>query len=174
MRLAFFGSSDLSCIVLKALLGSSHDVVVAVTQPDQPAGRKMQLCPTRICCDAEGQGLPVLKPAKIRSNPSFRAELRSFKPDAFVTASYGQIISPKVLEITEWPLNVHPSLLPELRGASPIRTALLMGLKKTGCCIMRMTPKWMMATFLPGRNSRSRNPGTIRCSSRHWGNSAAS
>jgi len=101
----------------------------------------MTLCPTVVCSDAEKLVVPVLKPERIRSNPKFRAELVQYNPQAFLVASYGQILSKKVLALTDWPLNVHPSLLPKLRGASPIRTALLKGLNKTGCCIMKMTPK---------------------------------
>ncbi|MCH7472014.1 methionyl-tRNA formyltransferase [bacterium] len=141
MRVAFFGSSRLSCLVLKALLQSPHEVAVVITQPDQPAGRAMALTPTHLCVDALDAGLPVLKPERVRSNPRFRAELMEHKPEAFMVTAYGQIISKKVLALVQWPLNVHPSLLPRLRGASPMRTALLQGLKCTGCCVMKMTPR---------------------------------
>jgi methionyl-tRNA formyltransferase len=141
VRLAFFGSSRLSSIVLTALLASRHSVACVVTQPDQPAGRRMQLTPTLVALQAQDAGLPLLKPLRLRNNRDFRAELMSFQPEALLTASYGQIIPPKVLELTPWPLNVHPSLLPKLRGASPVRSALLQGLGETGCCIMRMTER---------------------------------
>ncbi len=141
MRIAFFGSSNFSCSVLDALLDSHHEVSVVVTQPDQPAGRKMKLCPTVVCSRVLQPDFPVLKPEKLINNPGFRRELMAFKPEAFITASYGRIIPSKVLGLTDWPLNVHPSLLPALRGASPIRSALLTGLQTTGCCIMRMTPR---------------------------------
>jgi methionyl-tRNA formyltransferase len=68
-------------------------------------------------------------------------ELESHEPDALLVASFGRIIPAPLLDLTPWPLNVHPSLLPRLRGPSPIRTALLEGLSETGCCIMRMTPR---------------------------------
>jgi len=141
VRLAFFGSSRLSSIVLKALLASLHEISCVVTQPDQPAGRRMQLTPTLVAQQAQGAGLPLLKPQKLRNNREFRAALMTYEPDALLTASYGQIIPPKVLALTAWPLNVHPSLLPKLRGASPVRSALLAGLSETGCCIMRMTER---------------------------------
>jgi methionyl-tRNA formyltransferase len=141
VRIAFFGSSHFSCLVLRQLLASEHPVVAIVTQPDQPAGRRMELCPTDVCREADGLGIPVLKPERLRNNSAFRQQLRERKPDALLVASYGQIIPPHVLELTQWPLNVHPSLLPSLRGASPIRTALLQGLSTTGCCIIRMTPR---------------------------------
>jgi len=141
VRVAFFGSSQFSCLVLRQLLASEHKVVAIVTQPDQPAGRRMTLCPTDVCREAYNLGLPVLKPERLRNNAAFRQLLREYRPDALLVASYGQIIPPRVLELTGWPLNVHPSLLPRLRGASPIRTALLQGLATTGCCIIRMTPR---------------------------------
>jgi len=137
----FFGSTRLSCRVLSILLDSSHEVVAAVTQPDQPAGRNMNLTPTAVCSEAEAIGLPVFKPERITNNIEFRKALRALQPQAFLTASYGKIISKKTLELVEYPLNVHPSILPKLRGASPARTALLQGLSMTGCCIMRMTPR---------------------------------
>jgi methionyl-tRNA formyltransferase len=141
MRVAFFGSSRFSCLVLDALLHSAHEIAVIVTQPDQPAGRKLELAPTAVCCNAMQLGVPVLKPPRLRHNAAFRAELSAFRPDALLVASYGQIIPEKVLRLAEWPLNVHPSRLPELRGASPIRSALLQGLAETGCCIIYMTPR---------------------------------
>lgn len=141
MRVAFFGSTRFSCIVLKELLASTHQVVGAVTQPDQPAGRRLTLCPTPVCAEALDAELPVLKPERVRGNPEFRRALAALRPEAFLLASFGQLISKKVLALTEWPLNVHPSALPRLRGSSPTRTALLEGLSATECCIMRMTPR---------------------------------
>jgi len=141
MRVAFFGSSRFSCLVLEAIKQSSHVATVVVTQPDQPKGRKMALCPTPLCDQAFLDGLLVLKPEHVRNNPGFRRALMAQRPDALLVASFGQIISKKVLALTEWPLNVHPSALPRLRGASPVRTALLQGLEETACCMMRMTPR---------------------------------
>jgi methionyl-tRNA formyltransferase len=141
LRIVFFGSSPFSCLVLGALLDGPHEIVAAVTQPDQPKGRRMQMCPTVLCQEASALDLPVLKPASLRRNTEFIAELAALKPDALLVASYGQIIPSEILELTPWPLNVHPSLLPLLRGASPIRSTLLQGHGVTGCCIMRMTPR---------------------------------
>jgi methionyl-tRNA formyltransferase len=141
MRVAFFGSSRFSCLVLEAIKQSAHAVAAVVTQPDQPKGRKMAFCPTPVCDKASLDGFPVLKPDHVKNNPGFRRELMAQRPDALLVASFGQIISKKVLALTEWPLNVHPSALPKLRGASPVRTALLQGLEDTACCIMRMTPR---------------------------------
>jgi methionyl-tRNA formyltransferase len=141
MRLAFFGSSRFSCLVFDVLRQSRHEIVAVVTQPDQPAGRRLELTPTEVCGNALQLGLAVLKPERLRNNAGFRSALAAHKPDAFIVASYGQILPPKVLALTLWPLNVHPSPLPKLRGASPIRAALLQGLEETACCIIRMTAR---------------------------------
>ena len=141
MRIVFFGSSRFSCQVLGALLDSPHEIAAVVTQPDQPKGRRMQLCPTVLCQEAGTLGMPILKPERLKGADGFLGELTALRPDAVLVASYGKIIPRKLLELTPWPLNVHPSLLPLLRGASPIRTTLLEGHGRTGCCIMRMTPR---------------------------------
>jgi methionyl-tRNA formyltransferase len=140
VRLAFFGSTRFSCLVLSRLVQSRHGVVAVITQPDQPAGRRLELAPTELCGVAEATALPVLKPERLRNNHELRAQLRALKLDALLVAAYGQIIPPKLLDSTPWPLNVHPSALPKLRGASPIRSALLQSLAGTACCVMRMTP----------------------------------
>ena len=75
MRVAFFGSSRFSCLVFGRLMASSHTVAAVITQPDQPAGRRLELRPTEMCADAEHCGLPVLKPERVRNNPQFRREL---------------------------------------------------------------------------------------------------
>jgi methionyl-tRNA formyltransferase len=141
LRLAFFGSSQFSGLIFRALLDSQHTVACVVTQPDQPAGRRMVLTPTSVAVDAEAAGIPVLKPERLKGNAVFLADLADNTPEALLVASYGKILPRSVLEATPWPLNVHPSDLPHLRGASPIRTALLQGLHSTACCIMRMTPR---------------------------------
>jgi methionyl-tRNA formyltransferase len=127
--------------VLGELLKSEHEVCTVVTTPDQPAGRKMRLTPTVICAEAEKLGVPVLKPEKLVNNREFIVELCEKKPDALLVASYGKILSKRTLKTVEWPLNVHPSLLPDLRGASPVRSALLRGDSVTGCSVMQMTPR---------------------------------
>lgn len=101
----------------------------------------MELKATAVAEEAAALGLPLFKPARLRRNADFLAQLTECRPEALLTASYGQILPSAVLDLTPWPLNVHPSALPQLRGASPVRTALLQGLPATQCCIMRMTPR---------------------------------
>ena len=141
MRVAFFGSSHFSSLVLARLIESRHEVACVVTQPDQPSGRSMTLTPTVVALQGMAAGLTVLKPQKLRGDAVTEGQLRGMRLDALLVASYGQILPKRILDLTAWPLNVHPSDLPRLRGASPIRTALLQGLARTACCIMRMTPR---------------------------------
>ncbi|MCB1218434.1 methionyl-tRNA formyltransferase [bacterium] len=141
MRVIFFGSSSISCAVLSRLLASRHEVVGVVTQPDTPSGRRMECRPTPVCLDAMPHNIPVFKPERLANNRELRSELAALRPDALLVISYGKIIPKSLLRLTDWPLNVHPSDLPRLRGASPVRTALLLGLESTACCIMKMTPR---------------------------------
>ena len=141
MRIVFFGSSQFSCLVLGALIDGPCEIVAVVTQPDQPKGRKMQVCPTVVCQEAGALELNVIKPERLKGNSEVLETLKELKPDALLVASYGKILPPELLELTPWPLNVHPSLLPLMRGASPIRTTLLDGHGIAGCCIMKMTPQ---------------------------------
>jgi methionyl-tRNA formyltransferase len=137
----FFGSSSISCAVLGELAASSHDVLAIVTQPDTPSGRRMESRPTPVCLDLSCSGIPIFKPARLANNTELREQLQAMRPDALLVVSYGKMIPKSLLRLTPWPLNVHPSDLPRLRGASPVRTALLLGLGSTACCIMKMTPR---------------------------------
>lgn len=141
MRIAFFGSSPFSCHVLKQVLASEHEVAMVVTQPDHPAGRRMQLRPTALAELAAELGCRLSKPEKLRGNDELKDELSRLRVDALAVASYGKIIPRSLLRLTQWPLNVHPSPLPLLRGPSPLRSALLEAWAETQVCIMRMTPR---------------------------------
>jgi methionyl-tRNA formyltransferase len=101
----------------------------------------MQLRPTQVAEQAEAAGLPLLKPQRLKGNTELLSYLQTRGVEALVVASYGKIIPPGILGLTPWPLNVHPSALPLLRGPSPLRTALLEGLQETEVCIMAMTPR---------------------------------
>ncbi|MBX3015702.1 MAG: methionyl-tRNA formyltransferase [Caldilineaceae bacterium] len=114
-------------------------VVAVVTQPDRPAGRGKKVVFSPVKQYAVAQGLPVLQPANLRKDPASVAALRELAPDLLVVAAYGQILRKEVLAIpTQGPINVHASLLPAYRGASPITAALLDGLPATGISMMLM------------------------------------
>jgi methionyl-tRNA formyltransferase len=106
-----------------------------VTQPDRPAGRGYKLTPTPVRRAAEALGLRVLTPEKLRP---FADEARALAPDAFVVASYGKIVPQALLDLVPIAFNVHPSLLPLYRGATPIQTAIRDGRSETGTSIIAM------------------------------------
>jgi methionyl-tRNA formyltransferase len=137
VRLVFLGSGEIGVPSVRALAEKEgHEVVAAVTQPDRPAGRsrKMRPCPMKMACEA--LGIPVIQPEKIRQSESLD-DLRSFGADLFVVAAYGQILPRAVLEMPPAGcINIHASLLPRHRGASPIHAAILAGDTETGITIM--------------------------------------
>ncbi len=141
MRILFWGTPDFAVPPLRALLGEGHDVVGVVTQPDKPRGRsRTQLDPSPVKRVALEEGLPVLQPDKPRGE-AFEAEMRALAPEISVVVAYGCILPKRVIELpAHGTLNIHASLLPELRGAAPIQAAILQGMPETGITIMQMVP----------------------------------
>lgn len=135
----FLGTSQFSVPSLQALAAdASFEVLAVITQPDRPAGRKMTLTPPPVKTEAETLGLTVLQPEKM--NAAFAEISKKFpRPDFLVVVSYGQILSDDALQ---WPtkaaVNVHASLLPLLRGASPLQHAVLQNLSESGVTVQRM------------------------------------
>jgi methionyl-tRNA formyltransferase len=137
VRIAFLGSPDFAVPTLEAL-ASAYEVVGVVTQPDRPAGRGRVLTPPPVKAVALRLGLPVLQPTRLRA-PDATAELARWAPDLIVVAAFGQILRPSVLALPRHGcLNVHASLLPRWRGASPIPAAIRAGDLVTGITIMQM------------------------------------
>lgn len=136
-RVIFMGTPEFAVPCLQALI-ETQQVVGVVTQPDKPAGRGNQLRPSPVKVVAEAAGLPVYQPRSLR--PETAAEpLRAWGPDVIVVAAFGQILRPHVLDLPpHGSLNVHASLLPRWRGASPIQHAILAGDETTGITLMRM------------------------------------
>jgi methionyl-tRNA formyltransferase len=115
------------------------DDLLVVSQPDRPAGRRLQPRPSPVASWARGQGLRVETPRRLRSDEG-RALLGEFAPDGLLLASYGQIVPADLLVIgARLPLNVHPSLLPRHRGAAPIASTILSGDMVAGVTLMVMT-----------------------------------
>ena len=139
MRVVFFGTPEFAVPSLGALLGEGFDVLAVVTQPDRPRGRsRSSLAPPPVKLAAEADGVPVLQPER-PTDPDFLAELRALAPDIGVVVAYGHILRPELLALpARGMVNVHPSLLPALRGAAPVEWAILRGLEKTGVTIMQM------------------------------------
>lgn len=143
VRILFMGTPDFAVPILQALheQGPAHgwQVVAVVTQPDRPAGRRRTLTASPVKQFAQAQGLPVLQPARLRKDPAAVDALAAQAPDVIVVAAYGLILPKSVLEIPAFGcLNVHASLLPAYRGASPIAAAILNGETETGVSIMLM------------------------------------
>jgi methionyl-tRNA formyltransferase len=138
MRILFWGTPDFAIPSLRALQEEGHAVVAVVTQPDRPAGRGRSLRPGPIKVIAREEGIPVLQPEKPRG-PEFMQALRELEPELSVVAAYGEILTEDVLELPErGSVNVHASLLPELRGAAPVNWAIIRGHSGSGVSIMRM------------------------------------
>lgn len=136
-KIVFMGSPEFALPALKGL-ASRYEVVGVVTQPDKPAGRGQVLTPPPVKILAETLHLPVIQPVKLRQ-PEAMEQLRAWAPEVIVVAAFGQILRQDVLDLP--PLgcvNVHGSLLPRWRGASPVQAALLSGDAFTGVTIMRM------------------------------------
>ncbi len=139
MRVVFFGTPEFAVPSLEALLGEGFDVVAVVTRPDKPQGRSRSESvapPVKVAAQAEE--VPVLQPDR-PTGAEFLARLRALAPDVGVVVAYGHILPPDLLGLPRHGMiNVHPSLLPELRGAAPIEWAILNGLSQTGVTIMQM------------------------------------
>ena len=138
MRCLFMGTPDFAVSILEAMENAGHEILLAVTQPDKPSGRKRLLTPPPVKLWARERGIPVFQPEKIRDAEAVR-EILKYNPDIGVVAAYGQIIPTKILSAPRYGcINVHASLLPKYRGASPIQWSILNGDKITGITIMQM------------------------------------
>lgn len=136
MKIVFFGSDNFSVPIFQHLVDSGLNVIAAVTETDKPAGRGNQLTITPIKSVALDAGIAVVQP---QTKTEIIEILRQLKPDLIVLASYGKILPEEALIIpTYGALNVHPSLLPKYRGATPVQSAILAGEKTTGVTIMKM------------------------------------
>jgi len=140
VRVVFFGTPEFAVPSLEALLGEGFDVAAVVTRPDKSQGRsRSTLVPSPVKAAALEEDVPVLQPEG-PSTPEFLEEIRRLAPDAGVVVAYGHLLKPELLAIPKRGMvNVHPSLLPELRGAAPVEWAILRGLENTGVTIMQMT-----------------------------------
>ena len=138
MRIVFMGTPEFSVPPLEYLIKSEYQVVGVYTQPDKPTGRGRTLEQLPVKRVALQHGLELFQPVRLR-NPDEVARLAALKPDLILVAAFGQILPQSVLDIPKFGcLNIHPSLLPEYRGATPIPAAILAGDKETGVTIMLM------------------------------------
>ena len=139
MRVVFLGTGDIGVPSLRALVATgSHEVLAVFTQPDRPAGRDLRLRAPPVKLAARELDLRRFQPEKIRASDA-HTELVTLKPEVIVVAAYGQILPKAVLSLPPFGcINIHASLLPRHRGASPIHAAILAGDSETGVTIMQM------------------------------------
>ncbi len=141
MRIVFMGSPAFAVPTLKHLVLNNYDVAAVYTQPDRPAGRGRAPVPPPVKVAASEMGLRVVQPENLKTEDAI-AQLAEFKPDIITVCAYGQILPKAVLDIPTYRcLNVHFSLLPRHRGASPVASALLAGDDITGVTIIIVEPK---------------------------------
>jgi methionyl-tRNA formyltransferase len=141
MKIVFWGTPDFAVKSLEKLINSGkHNILAVITQPDKPKGRGKKVLPPPVKVLAEKHNIKVLQPEKVKGNKELYEYLKNLNPDIFVVVAYGKILPKEIIELPKYKtINVHASLLPEYRGASPIHKALLDGKKKTGVCIMEIT-----------------------------------
>jgi methionyl-tRNA formyltransferase len=137
-RLVFAGSPDFAVPSLKRLIASQHDVVAVLTQPDRPSGRGRRLTPGPVKCCALQHELAVYQPVGLQ-HPDIQERLAEYAPDLMVIVAYGLLLPRTVLALPRAGcVNVHASILPRWRGASPVQAAILAGDAQTGVSIMQM------------------------------------
>lgn len=138
MRILFWGTPEFALPALHALTDEGHDVVGVVTQPDRPAGRGRKLSMSPVKEMALDEGIPVLQPERARG-PELLAQIAELAPELSVVVAYGQILPKEVLDAPDLgSINIHGSLLPQLRGAAPVQWAIIRGHEVTGVTIMQM------------------------------------
>ena len=137
MKLVFCGTPEFAVPSLQAVVDAGHEVALVLTQPDRPAGRKLELHVPAVKQLALTLGLPVLQPERLKINSELRALLEQISPDAIIVVAYGRIIPQWMLDLPRFGnINVHGSLLPKYRGAAPIQWAIANGETETGVTTM--------------------------------------
>ena len=138
MNIVFMGTPEYAAKILRALAEAKFKIVAVFTQPDKPVGRKQILTPSEVKIYAQNElaGVPVFTPNTLKDE-AVVSELKAFSPDFIVVAAYGKILPGSVLDVATC-INLHASILPKYRGASPIQSAILAGEKQTGVTAMLM------------------------------------
>ena len=140
MRVLFWGTPEFAAPPLRALIGEGFEVVGVVTQPDKPQGRARTIIPPPVKQIAAEEEIPVFQPKNAR-DPELLEKLKVINPDISVVVAYGHILPKSIIDLPRMgTLNIHASLLPELRGAGPIQAAIRQGLSETGVSVMRVVP----------------------------------
>ena len=142
MKIVFFGSPSSAFISLRKILEAGHQVELVITQPDKPSGRGKRPSPSPVKKFALEKNIPTYEPEKIRKDSLAFEKIKEMNPDLIVVVAYGQIIPTSIITLPKYhSLNVHFSLLPKYRGASPVQWAILNGETKTGVTIFELNEK---------------------------------
>lgn len=143
IRIIFCGTPEFAVPFLKSVAGDADfEIVSVITQPDKPTGRKQILTPPPVKILAQKNNFRIFQPESLKNNPELVESLKSISPDLIIVVAFGQLIPKEILAIpARGSINVHPSLLPKYRGASPVQSAILNGDKNTGITIMLMDEK---------------------------------
>lgn len=143
LKVVFIGTPAFSVPYLKSLIGSDlFEVKAVITQPDKPTGRQQIITSSPVKITAQVNNLLIFQPEKLKADDEIIEPLRELEPDFMVVVAYGQIIPTQILALAKLGnINVHPSILPKYRGASPIQNAILNQEKSTGLTIMLMDEK---------------------------------
>lgn len=142
MKIVFFGSPAIALVSLKRIIKEGHRIELVISQPDKPTGRGKKLIPTPLKRFAQDLNIPVYQPVKIRKDQIALEKIKEINPDLNVVVAYGQIIPSSIIFLPKYnSINVHFSLLPKYRGASPIQWALLNGERKTGVTIFELNER---------------------------------
>ncbi len=138
MKVVFMGTPDFSVPTLNALIDAGHEIVMVVTQPDRPKGRKRKLSPPPVKTAAEKHNIQVIQPQDMEE-PGVRDTIKKVEPDVIVTVAIGHVLKLDILDLPKYgSINGHASLLPRHRGAAPIQAAILAGDEVTGVTTMQM------------------------------------
>ncbi|MBP3412335.1 MAG: methionyl-tRNA formyltransferase [Oscillospiraceae bacterium] len=138
MRIVFMGTPDIAATCLSSLLQTKHEIVGVYTKPDMPKNRGMKLEMSDVKKLAVSAGLPVYQPTTFREDSVYE-ELKELDPDVIAVVAYGKILPQRVLDIPRLGcVNIHASILPELRGSGPVQWAILNGMDETGVTAMYM------------------------------------
>ncbi len=138
MRIVVMGTPDYAAVTLQKLIDEKYDIAAVFAQPDKPVGRKQILTPPATKVIAEQNNIPVYQPKTLRDGEAFKI-LKDINPDVIVVVAYGKILPKEILDLPKYGcINGHASLLPKLRGASPIQWAIVTGEKVTGVTTMLM------------------------------------
>ena len=138
MRIVFMGTPDYAAVTLQKLIDEKYDIAAVFAQPDKPVGRQQILTPPETKVLAQEYNIPVYQPKTLRDGEAYKV-LKELNPDAIVVVAYGKILPKEILDLPKYGcINGHASLLPKLRGASPIQWAIVTGEKVTGVTTMLM------------------------------------